>query len=101
MTRPARADDWEDEEAPVEALHGHVQSAGNTDELAGLLLDAVAAVAKASVLLNELDADEYVQVAPRVCSLLRAVVSLPLEGRPRRKVGFVVTPKAKRKEKRK
>lgn len=101
MTRPARADDYEDEETPVEALTGHVQSAGGTDELAGLLLEIVAAVTKAAVLLGELDADEYAHVAPRVSALLRCMATVPLEGRPRRKLGFAVQVKAKRKEKRK
>jgi hypothetical protein len=85
MSRRPRAD--QDDEA-VDLLTGAASAAGADSGLADSLLDAVATLARVSVLLAEANADDWKEMKPRIDALRATVKMLPKSPPRRRRVGY-------------
>lgn len=82
-----KAAEDEDDDRPVEPLHGGA-SATMTTDLADLLLDLVTSTTRVGVLLAEADEETYRLVGGRLEAFLGVVENLPTDPAPRRKLGF-------------
>jgi hypothetical protein len=83
--------DEEDDEVVVETVvqdMGSVSVAGNSDQLADLLLELVSAVVKLNVLLIEAPEDEFKIVRGRLVFFRRMVEDLPTRPSPKQAMGF-------------
>lgn len=85
MSRRPRADD--DDEA-IDLFTGAASSAGADSGLADSLLDAVATLARVSVLLAEASADDWKEMKPRIEALKATIKMLPKGPPKRKKVGY-------------
>lgn len=92
-------DDYEDEDAPVEALPGAVAGSGGPEELAAGLLEMAAQGLKIAVLLAEADEDDWRAISGRLDTFLGIVGQFPTKPKPRRRVGFQPPSKSKSKAK--
>lgn len=98
MTPHDEDDDWEDD-PPVEVAYQSVVAGEAPSVLADLLLDLTTHTARLAVLLSEADEDEWKGFAHRYHAFLQVVQALPLEPKPRRRVGFKAVARAGRKAK--